>query len=253
MTPLAAPMTSKRTASRPHRRRWPAWSWYPVELVGLALAVIVAATAVTWMVTPSTADAMGLVAAKDGAHHTTTVGTDQLPRQLAEALIATEDASFYHDHGVNVEGIVRAGVYDARHRCTCEGGSTIAQQLAEDLYLNGDDGTVGGRWEDLVLTLKLETHLSSTQVLDAYASELYLGHGTVGVVQAAQVYFHRRLADLTLAQDALLAGLPQAPSGYDPIDHPQLARLRRATVLHQMVVQGYVTAAQAIQATHAPV
>jgi membrane peptidoglycan carboxypeptidase len=246
-------MTEKPSTPRPHRRRPPAWPPYPVGLAVLALLVIAAVTTATWMVTPSTTDAIALVRTKDRDHHTSPIGPHQLPTLMAEAMIATEDSSFYHDHGINLEGIVRAGLYDVQHRCTCEGGSTIAQQLAEDLYLNTDDGTPWRRWEDVVITLKLEDHLSNTQVLDAYASELSLGQGTVGVAQAARVYFHRPLADLDLAQDALIAGLPQEPNGYDPIHHPQLARWRRATVLQEMVAQGYVTAAQARQADLAPV
>lgn len=244
-------MSSNSPPSPPRHR--PSRLWIPVELITLALAFIVVVTAVTWLMTPSTADAMSLVAAKDRAHKTAPLGPHQLPRLLAEAMIATEDENFYHDRGIDVESIARAAVYDTRHRCTCQGGSTIAQQLVEDLYLNGDDGTPLHRWQDLVLTLKLEDHFSNAQVLDAYASELYLGQNAVGVTQAAEVYFHRPLADLTLAQDALLAGLPQAPNGYDPIHHPQLARWRRSVVLQEMVAQHYVTPAEARTANRAPV
>ncbi len=218
-------------------------------LSGLALAGI--ATGATWAATPSTAHILQRVAAVDRAHHGRVVAPGAVPRPLAHALVAVEDAQFYHDHGINVEGLIRAGVFDLVHRCTCQGGSTITQQLAEDVYLHGWDGTLALRWEDMILALKIESHLSKPEILAAYLSEVYLGGGAWGAIAASRLYFHRPLSRITLAQAALLAGLPQAPSAYDPLLHPLEARERRGQVLQAMVAAGYTTPARARRAAHA--
>jgi membrane peptidoglycan carboxypeptidase len=215
-------------------------------LLGLFLAV-------SWTVTPSTTDLLARVRTIDRVHHAPTLAPDQVPRTLAEALVATEDQNFYHDNGVDVGALARAALYDLVHRCACQGGSTLTQQLAEDVYLNGTDRTPWRRWEDIVLALKISAHLSRAQILAAYASEVYLGNGAYGAAAASEVYFHRPLRDITLAQAAMLAGLPQAPSLYDPLVHPALARARRAEVLALMVSQGYIGAEQAQVASRASV
>jgi membrane peptidoglycan carboxypeptidase len=228
------------------------WGRRALFTLCLLAIVFIALAGVTWAITPSTADALSRVSALDRAHHTTPLRPDQVPPKLAAALIAVEDSTFYQDHGVSLEGLGRAALYDLTHGCTCQGGSTITQQLAEDLYLHGDDATLWLRWVDIVLAVKLESHLSKAQILAAYASEVYLGHGTVGVAQASEVYFHRPLAQLTLAQDAMLAGLPQAPSLYDPLVHPKLARARRNAVLEAMREAGLISAREARQAASEP-
>ncbi|HZV50359.1 MAG TPA: transglycosylase domain-containing protein [Candidatus Dormibacteraeota bacterium] len=230
--------------------RWGRRSLLAAALLAVAFAVT---AGVTWAITPSTADALDRVSALDRAHHTAPLRPDQVPPGLAAALVAVEDSTFYQDHGLSLEGLGRAALYDLTHGCTCQGGSTITQQLAEDLYLHGDDATPWLRWVDIVLAVKLESHLSKAQILAAYASEVYLGHGAVGAPQASQVYFHRPLSRLTLAQDAMLAGLPQAPSAYDPLVHPGLARARRDAVLEAMREQGLISTAEARRAASEPV
>ncbi|HUY96408.1 MAG TPA: biosynthetic peptidoglycan transglycosylase [Verrucomicrobiae bacterium] len=212
------------------------------------LALGAVATGITWIATPSTSNLLARVAAIDRAHHTTPLTPGHVPRLLAQALVAVEDQQFYHDHGISIEGLARAGLYDLTHGCACQGGSTITQQLAEDLYLHGWDGTLPGRWEDLVLALKVESHLSKRQILAAYLSEVYLGGGAYGAPAASRLYFHRPLAKDTLAQFALLAGLPQAPSALDPRKHPSDARERRWSVLSAMVQMGDISPAVARRA-----
>ncbi len=237
---------------RPSRRWRSARRAGAVAVVG-ACALAVVATAATWALTPATGNLLRRVAALDHAHHTTVIAPDAVPPLLAEAVVAVEDAQFYHDHGINIEGLLRAAAYDLTHRCTCQGGSTITQQLAEDVYLHGWDGTLPLRWEDVILALKIEGHLSKRQILAAYLSEVYLGGGAYGAAAASRRYFHRPLARDTLAQAALLAGLPQAPSAFDPLVHPDAARDRRHDVLQAMVAAGDISAAAADRAARAPV
>jgi len=193
-----------------------------------------------------------LVATVDSAHGAVPLSQGQVPRYLADAIVAMEDQSFYQDHGVNLQGLLRAAAFDVVHLCKCQGGSTITEQLAEDIYMGGADRSIWGRWWDIVLALKIEDHLTKNQVLDAYLSQVYLGNGAVGAQQASRIYFHQPLNRDTLAQLALLAGLPQSPSLLDPLVNPEGARERRAAVLEQMASDGYITFAQARLADSQP-
>jgi penicillin-binding protein 1A len=217
--------------------------------------VVTAATVIwclTWVSTPSTLGLRGWVAKLDRAHGTAPLAPSEVPRYLAEAVIAVEDQNFYLDRGVNLEGLVRAAGYDVINLCACQGGSTITEQLAEDAYLHGSDRSLWGRWVDITLALKIEDHLTKTQVLDAYLSEVYLGAGAVGFAQASLKYFHQALSRDDLAQLALLAGLPQSPTQLDPLSNPEGAVERRAIVLEQMATDGYITWAEAHAAERAP-
>jgi membrane peptidoglycan carboxypeptidase len=146
---------------------------------------------------------------------------------------------------------LRAGLYDIGHRCLCEGGSTITQQLAKIVYLEGDDRGLL-KLVDIVLAFKIETHIGKRQILADYLSLIPTGPGIYGVAAAACLYLHRRLADLDLAESALLAGLTQAPSLYDPLTRPDLAAARRAAVLAQMRAEGYISAEAEQAATIEP-
>ena len=167
-------------------------------------------------------------------------------------MVATEDSRFYSHHGIDTVGLARAVVYDATNRCFCEGGSTITQQLVKQLYLNGSDR---GRDKvtDMVLALKVEQVLSKQQIMADYLSEIATGFGRYGVVQAACAYFKAPLSSLTIGQYALLAGVTQAPSVYDPTVNPAAAEQRRSDVLRDMVNERYITAAQAAAAELEPV
>ncbi|HVD03442.1 MAG TPA: transglycosylase domain-containing protein [Candidatus Dormibacteraeota bacterium] len=226
----------------------PRLRWWLAGLSLLATGLF----AVTWIVTPTTRDVLIRVARVDSTHHTSPLSPSEVPRYLADAVVAMEDQNFYTDHGVNLEGLLRAAGFDLIHLCECQGGSTITEQLAEDIYLNGSDRSIWGRWWDIVLALKIEGHLTKTQVLDSYLSQVSLGDGAVGVTQASVTYFHRPLAQDSLAQLALLAGLPQGPALLDPVTHPQAARVRRKEVLEQMAIDGYISKAQAQNAERQP-
>src|SRR5438067_393913 len=221
-------------------------------VITLLAAVVAPVVATLWLSTPDVSDVQERVAAVTREHGVVLLGPDQVPDLLAEAVVATEDSRFYSHHGLDTVGLARAVVYDATKRCLCEGGSTITQQLVKQLYLNGSDR---GRDKvtDMVLALKVEQVLSKRQIMADYLSEIATGFGRYGVAAAACAYFKSPLSNLTLGQYALLAGVTQAPSVYDPTVNPDLAQQRRAQVLAQMVSERYISSAQADAANAEPV
>src|SRR2546421_1010940 len=221
-------------------------------VIALLAAVVAPIVATLWLSTPDVSDVQERVAAVTREHGVVLLRPDQVPDLLAEAVVATEDSRFYSHHGLDTVGLARAVVYDATKRCLCEGGSTITQQLVKQLYLNGSDR---GRDKvtDMVLALKVEQVLSKQQIMADYLSEIATGFGRYGVAAAACAYFNAPLSDLTIGQYALLAGVTQAPSVYDPTVNPSAAEQRRSDVLRDMVNERYITAAQAAAADQEPV
>lgn len=232
-------------------------SWAPVPLRRLALAAAVIAAVLSpsvitlWVSTPSTADIQERVQEAVAAHGATVLGQDEVPSQLSEAVIATEDERFYSHHGVDSIGLARALLYDVANLCLCQGGSTITEQLVKDVYLGGSDRGFN-KIVDMVLALKVERMIGKRQIMADYLSEITTGFGRFGVSQAACAYFQAPLGRLTLAQYALLAGVTQAPSIYDPTINPGAAVARRSQVLAAMVSDHYISAAQAAAADQEP-
>lgn len=172
------------------------------------------------------------------------------PAKLAQATVSVEDENFYSSAPVDVfEGVGRAALASLQ---TSEdpGGSTIAQQLGKRLYPHG--GGLGGTLEEIGLGVKLSLHYSHTQVLAMYLDTIYYGNGYWGAVAAARGYFGTAVRDLTWGEASMLAGLPQAPTAYDPVDHLALARERQRHVLDQLVANGHLSAADANRASHEP-
>jgi membrane peptidoglycan carboxypeptidase len=224
--------------------------------LGLAVAVIFAlllpSALSLWVVTPSTDDVQARVTAYTRAKGVVLLGETEVPVTLAHAVVATEDERFYYHHGIDSLGVARAVLYDVTERCLCQGGSTITQQLVKDIYLGGSDRG-RNKIEDMVLALKVERTLSKDQIMADYLSEITTGLGVYGVSAAACDYFSTPLGNLTLGQYALLAGVTQAPSLYDPRVNPQAAAARRAHVLAAMVADSYITTSQASAANAEPV
>ncbi len=167
----------------------------------------------------------------------------EIPLNLQRALIATEDAGFYHNFGFSLRGYFRAAFHDILHHSTGQGASTITQQLAKFVYLN-DNKTLGYKLEELLLSIQISREYSKNQILDMYFNHVYFGNGSTGIAQAAYTYFGLKptqMNKMTLAQSALLAGLPQAPSLYDPLVNPKLALQRRNEVLQRMEEQKYIS------------
>jgi membrane peptidoglycan carboxypeptidase len=215
-----------------------------VLIVAVVVALVGPSATTLWVSTPDASDVQARVAALARSHGVALLGEDEVPSQLAEAVVATEDERFYSHHGVDSIGLGRAVLYDVVNVCLCEGGSTITQQLVKDVYLGGTN--LGyNKLEGIALALKVERLLTKKRIMADYLSEIPTGLGRYGVTAAACAYFRAPLKDLTLGQYALLAGVTQAPSYYDPTVDPAAAKVRRSEVLAQMVADHYVTAAQA--------
>lgn len=168
----------------------------------------------------------------------------ELPKYLPQAVIATEDRRFYRHFGVDLVGLVRAAWTDVRARHVVQGGSTITQQLAKNLFLT-PDRTVERKIQEMLLALWLEHKFTKQQILEIYLNRVYLGAGTYGVDAAAHRYFDKSAGDLTLYEAAVIAGLLKAPSRFSPANDKELASQRAAQVLANMVDAGFITDAQA--------
>ena len=197
-----------------------------------------------------------LVTAVPGGQNRQPVNVAQIPPLLQDAFIATEDRTFYTNIGISFRGIGRAAAVDVTHhfqRSSLQGASTISQQLARTLYLSQKD-TVSRKVKEAVLAVELNRRFTKPQILGMYLNDVYLGEHAFGVQAAALTYFNQPdLSKLTLPQMALLAGLPQAPSSYDPFLDVKAATTRRNEVLQYMVAAHYLTEAQAQAAAAQPV
>ncbi len=224
-----------------------------IAMALLAVAVVLGPSVTTlWVSTPSGADVQARV--EDLTHHygIMLLGPGDIPATLAKAVVATEDERFYTHHGIDSLGLARALIYDVSNRCLCQGGSTITEQLVKDVYLGGSDRGYS-KLVDIALALKVERVLTKQQIMADYLSEITTGLGRRGVSAAACAYFQAPLQSLTLGQYALLAGVTQAPSVYDPTVDPELAEQRRAQVLALMISENYITPAEALAANAEPV
>jgi len=232
------------------------WAPAPLRRLALAagaLAVLAVLGGVTlWVTTPDPSDIHVRIEALTRARGVPLMGQNDIPPRLAQAVVAIEDERFYEHHGIDSIGLSRALLYDVTHLCLCQGGSTITAQLVKDVYLGGSDRGLN-KIVDMVVALKAERVLTKKQILADYLSEITSGFGRYGVTEAACAYFRAPLDGLTLGQYALLAGVTQAPSVYDPTVNPELARQRRAQVLSKMVVEHMITSAQAQAANAEPV
>ena len=166
-----------------------------------------------------------------------------IPPHVRLAFLAAEDADFYRHHGVNPLSIVRASIANLLHHQVVQGGSTITQQVVKALLLT-PERSYERKVKELVLALRLEAKLSKDDILYLYLNQIYFGAGAYGVAAAARAFFDVDVGDLTIAQAALLAGLPQAPSRYDPQRHPQQAIARQHHVLERMRAESFIDAGQ---------
>ena len=166
-------------------------------------------------------------------HNRQPVPLIQISPWMAKATISVEDRRFYQHGGVDYEGIIRAAVKDLNKGKVVEGGSTITQQLVRNLYISRER-TFERKIKEACLAIKLSRNWSKDRILAAWMNQVYFGNHAYGIEAAAQTYFSRHARDLTMIQSALLAGLPQAPSLYDPVLHPEAALARRAEVLNAL-------------------
>jgi 1A family penicillin-binding protein len=174
-----------------------------------------------------------------------------LPDCMTQATIATEDANFYSHPGVDVQGITRALWINVKGGEVVAGGSTITQQVARNLLFDPEqraERTLHRKLREGVLAVQLTQHYSRDEILALYLNQTYYGNLAYGIEAAARAYFGKSASDLTLAECSMLAGLPQAPSAYDPLSNPEMAKDRQRIVLDLMVKHGYISQAQADQA-----
>jgi penicillin-binding protein 1A len=167
-----------------------------------------------------------------------------LPRYVPQAVIATEDRRFYHHYGVDPLGLMRAAFVNLRAGHVVQGGSTITQQLAKNLFLT-PERTIPRKIRETMLALWLEHKFTKDQILELYLNRVYLGAGTYGVDAAAERYFDKPAKDLTLYEAAVIAGLLKAPTRFSPANDQDRAAVRADQVLANMVEEGYITPAQA--------
>ncbi len=177
---------------------------------------------------------------------------DEIPDTFKKAVVAVEDKRFYSHNGIELVSIMRALFTNLRAGEVVEGGSTITQQLAKNLFLT-PERTVERKLKEAVYSLKLEMCCSKEEILEMYLNIIYFGHGTYGCEMASMFYFGKSARDLDLAEAALLAGIIKGPEIYSPYHNLDLAQKRRALVLDLMVQQGYVDQHLADQAKAQPI
>jgi penicillin-binding protein 1A len=189
-------------------------------------------------------DAQGDAIVRVGALYGDVVSVENLPPSLPAAVLAVEDRRFYSHRGLDLRGFVRAMLANIRAGAIVQGGSTITQQVAKNLFLT-PERTIGRKIREAILAVWLEQKFTKDQILTLYLNRVYLGAGTYGVEAAARTYFDRSVRDITLYQSAMIAGLMKAPSRYNPATDRAAARARTQIVLQAMVNAGYLTADEA--------
>lgn len=193
-----------------------------------------------------------LLMAEFGEHRRTRINYQDIPQRYIDALLAAEDTSFYEHPGVDIKGLARAAVQLADSGRIQSGGSTITMQVARN-YLLTRDRTFARKIREILLSLRIEQQLTKQQVLELYVNKIYLGNRAYGISAAAEVYYGKSLQELNLAQLAMIAGLPKAPSAYNPIVNPRRALIRRNWILSRMYHLGSLDDVSYEAAIRAPV
>ncbi len=167
----------------------------------------------------------------------------EIPDVMKNAVLAIEDARFFEHSGVDYKGMMRAALANLG-QAKSQGASTITMQVARNVYLSADK-TYTRKIYEVLLTFKLEHLLTKEQILEIYMNQIFLGQRAYGFSTAAQTYFGKQLKDVTIAEAAMLAGLPKAPSAYNPVSNPKRARVRQLHIIDRMLENGFITAAEA--------
>ena len=196
--------------------------------------------------------AEGVQIGEFGEERRAVVAIGEVPDALKNAIISAEDERFYEHAGIDYIGVLRAAYMNLISGGRRQGASTITMQVARNFFLSSEK-TLTRKLYEALLAFKIEHSLSKEQILELYVNQIYLGQRAYGFGAASQIYFGKSLDKLTLAETAMLAGLPKAPSLYNPIANPQRAKQRQHYVLRRMAELGHITAAQYEEATQAPV
>jgi penicillin-binding protein 1A len=177
--------------------------------------------------------------AEFGEHRRIPVKFDKIPRNLIDAVVAVEDDQFWHHPGVDLYALMAAVYEVVTTGNKTRGGSTITMQVARNFFLSPEQ-TYTRKFNEILLALKIEKELSKEKIMELYLNKIFLGHRAYGISAASQVYYDKKLSDLTLAQAAMIAGLPKAPSKYNPISNPERALIRRNYILGRMRILNYI-------------
>ena len=179
------------------------------------------------------------------------VSLERVPHHLIQAFISGEDARFFQHKGLDYTAILRALFRNIFSGEIVQGGSTITQQVVKSLLLSPEK-SFSRKIREAILAFKIEKYLSKEEILFLYLNQIYLGHGAYGVGAAAENYFGKPIEELNLAESALLAGLPQAPSKYSPSAHPEQARRRQVYILNRMMEEGFIDRSELAKALQSP-
>lgn len=194
----------------------------------------------------------GKLLAEYGEKRRTPLTLDQMPKKLIDAVLATEDRRFYQHPGVDMRGLLRAVVSLVTKGTKEQGGSTITMQVARNFFLTRTK-TYSRKLNEILLALKIEQELTKDEILELYLNKIYFGKRAYGIAAAAEVYYGTTVDNLTLAQIAMLAGLPQAPSAINPLNSPESAIKRRSHVLERMLNYNLITRAEYDEAMQQPI
>lgn len=193
----------------------------------------------------------GMLIGEYGDERRNFVPIAQIPPIMRNAILSVEDARFYEHQGVDYIGMARA-VLAQFNQLRSQGGSTITMQVARNFYLSSER-TFTRKFYEILLAMRIEHTLSKDQILEIYMNQIFLGHRAYGFAAAAQTYFGKDIRNISLAEAAMLAGLPKAPSAYNPINNPKRARERQLYILDRMQENGYITQEQRTAAAAEPV
>lgn len=267
MPPSQAP--EKNTLARTKARTsWPRWLLKALFWIAglatagaLALALTIAvALAMAYPNLPDVSDladyrpklpmrvysAEGALLGEFGEERRNLTPIDEIPQVMKDAVLAIEDSRFFEHGGVDYKGLLRAALANLG-KAKSQGASTITMQVARNVYLSSEK-TFTRKIYEILLTFKLEHLLTKNQILEIYMNQIYLGNRAYGFAAAAETYFGKPLKSLSVAEAAMLAGLPKAPSAYNPISNPKRARVRQLYIIERMEENGFITTAQAQEA-----
>lgn len=194
--------------------------------------------------------AEGALLGEFGEERRTLTPINEIPKVMVDAVLAIEDTRFFEHGGVDYKGMLRAALANLG-KVKSQGASTITMQVARNVYLSTEK-TYTRKIYEVLLTFKLEHLLSKEKILEIYMNQIFLGHRAYGFAAASEVYFGKPLKDVTIAEAAMLAGLPKAPSAYNPISNPKRARIRQLYIIERMAENGFITQEQASIARDEP-
>lgn len=235
-----------------------AWTFGVLAALGLSAALLVAvALAVAYPNLPDISDLSdyrpklplrvyssdGVLLGEFGEERRSLTPIRDIPKVMKDAVLAIEDSRFYSHGGVDYVGVVRAGLANVG-RLKSQGASTITMQVARNVYLSSEK-TLTRKIYEILLTFKLEHLLTKDQILEIYMNQIFLGNRAYGFAAASEAYFGKPLKDISIAEAAMLAGLPKAPSAYNPINNPKRARARQLYIIERMEENGFINHIQA--------